>query len=93
MKSKQSLQKKPDKPDTQGNSQATDQLNVRLPVELLEDISSISGILHVQKSEWIKQQLAADVMKAKLQILEDASRLRQAGVLSEEEFKSFVAKR
>ena len=72
------------------SSSATEQLNVRLPKELVQDLATISSILQIQKAEWIKQQLAEAAREAKLKLLEDASRLHQAGALSESEFNEFT---
>ena len=43
----------------------TEQLNLRMPKELLEDIEEISGILKVNKSEWIKIRLSEIVYEEK----------------------------
>ena len=46
-------------------SSKTEQLNIRMPVELLEDIDKISKILRVNKSEWIKIKLSEIVFEEK----------------------------
>lgn len=46
-------------------SSKTEQLNMRMPVELLEDIDEISKILRVNKSEWIKIKLSEIVFEEK----------------------------
>jgi len=68
----------------------TAQFNVRLPRELLDDLSAISSILRVHKAEWLKGRIADIVMAEKLKLLEDASRLRNAGAISDDEFKSLA---
>lgn len=47
------------------NAKGTEQLNIRMPVELLEDIDEISKILRVNKSEWIKIKLSEIVYEEK----------------------------
>lgn len=46
-------------------NKGTEQLNMRMPVELLEDIEEISKILKVNKSEWIKIKLSEIVFEEK----------------------------
>ena len=47
------------------NQSRTEQLNIRMPKELLEDIDDISQILRVNKSEWIKIKLSEIVYEEK----------------------------
>jgi hypothetical protein len=47
------------------NNKGTEQLNLRMPIELLEDIEEISRILKVNKSEWIKIKLSEIVYEQK----------------------------
>ncbi len=47
------------------SKKGTEQLNIRMPVELLEDIDEISKILKVNKSEWIKIKLSEIVFEEK----------------------------
>lgn len=47
------------------SKKTTEQLNIRMPVELLEDIDEISKILKVNKSEWIKIKLSEIVFEEK----------------------------
>lgn len=72
----------------------TVQFNVRLPKDLLDDLSAISSIMKIHKAEWLKGRIAEAVMAEKLKLLEDASRLRNAGAISEEDFSrlAFVLK-
>lgn len=46
-------------------SPRTEQLNIRMPKELLKDIEDISEILKVNKSEWIKIKLSEIVYEHK----------------------------
>ncbi|GIU69567.1 MAG: hypothetical protein KatS3mg002_0803 [Candidatus Woesearchaeota archaeon] len=47
------------------NKKSTEQFNIRMPKELLEDIDEISRILRVNKSEWIKIKLSEIVYEEK----------------------------
>lgn len=47
---------------------STEQLNLRIPVELIQDIEEISKILKVNKSEWIKIKLSEIVFEEKNRI-------------------------
>ena len=49
----------------------TEQLNLRMPKELLEDIESISKILKVNKSEWIKIKLSEMVYEEKRRLKDE----------------------
>jgi len=44
---------------------STEQLNIRMPKELIEDIEYISKILKVNKSEWIKIRISEIVYQEK----------------------------
>lgn len=47
------------------STKGTEQLNIRMPKELLEDIDEISKTLRVNKSEWIKIKLSEIVYEEK----------------------------
>lgn len=47
------------------HQKGTAQLNIRMPVELLNEIDEISNILRVNKSEWIKIKLSEIVFEEK----------------------------
>jgi metal-responsive CopG/Arc/MetJ family transcriptional regulator len=49
----------------------TEQLNLRMPKELLEDIDTIAKILRVNKSEWIKIKLSEIVYEEKKRLKEE----------------------
>ena len=58
-------------------SRSTEQLNLRMPKELLEDLDTISDILKVNKSEWIKIKLGEIVYSEKARLLEQESHLKR----------------
>lgn len=53
---------------TKRNRNGTEQLNIRMPIELLNDIDEISKILRVNKSEWIKIKLSEIVFEEKTRL-------------------------
>jgi hypothetical protein len=56
---------------TNKSKKGTEQLNLRIPIELLEDIEDISKILKVNKSEWIKIRLSEIVYQEKQKFKSD----------------------
>jgi hypothetical protein len=59
------------------NPKSTEQLNLRMPKELLDDLDTISDILKVNKSEWIKIKLGEIVYDEKNRLLEQQSRMKK----------------
>lgn len=51
------------------NHKSTEQLNLRMPKELLEDLDILSDILKFNKSEWIKIKLSEIVHEEKSRLL------------------------
>ena len=70
----------------------TQQVNVRLPTNLLEDLSVVSKLLKVNKSEWIKTKLAEEVYKEKSRLLMELSNLYSKGMITKKEVQSLVGK-
>jgi hypothetical protein len=64
----------------------TEQLNLRMPKELLEDIDKISVILKVNKSEWIKVKLSEVIMAEKSKLLE----LNRKGLMEKKDIKELL---
>jgi len=69
---------------------STEQLNLRIPKELVEDLDKIASILKVSKSEWIKIKLGELVYEEKSRLLQKYSELKDKGVISEKEFKELL---
>jgi len=63
-------------------SKSTEQLNLRVPSELLDDLDTISEILKVNKSEWIKIKLGEIVYTEKSKLLSEQMALKQKGALN-----------
>jgi len=76
---------------TQPSEIGTEQVNLRISRVLLSDIKRISAVLGVHKTDWIRSQLATGVLTAKMKLVEDASKLRAAGVLTQEDFEKVVS--
>jgi len=69
---------------------STEQLNLRIPKELVEDLDKIAGILKVNKSEWIKIKLGELVYEEKSRLLQKYSELKDKGIINEKEFKELL---
>ena len=65
---------------TLSKTKSTEQLNLRVPKELLEDLDSISSILNVNRSEWIKIKLGELVYSEKTRLIEQYAELKGKGV-------------
>jgi post-segregation antitoxin (ccd killing protein) len=70
----------------------TTQLNIRVPKELMKDLSTVSGLLKVNRSEWVKTKLAEEVQKEKNRLLIELSTLYAKGMISKKEVEKHVGK-
>ncbi len=68
----------------------TEQLNVRLPKELIEDLELVSSILKVSKSDWMKTKLAEYVFEEKKRLLQELSTMYAEGTITEQEVEKMV---
>lgn len=66
----------------------TEQLNIRFPKDLLKDISKISSVMNINKSEWIKTALAEKVYEKKKELYSDLKSMYKKGLVSEKEIKN-----
>lgn len=69
---------------------STEQLNLRIPKELVEDLDKIASILRVNKSEWIKIKLGELVYEEKSRLLQKYSELKDKGIINEKELKELI---
>jgi metal-responsive CopG/Arc/MetJ family transcriptional regulator len=69
---------------------STEQLNLRIPKELLEDLDKIASILKVNKSEWIKIKLGELVYEEKSKLIQKYYDLKDKGIITEKEFKDLI---
>ena len=70
----------------------TEQLNVRLSTELVNDLNVVSKLLKVNKSEWIKTKLAEEVQEEKTRLLMELGNLYVKGMITKKEVETLVGK-
>ena len=70
----------------------TEQFNIRMPKELVQDLDIISKLLKVNKSEWVKTKLAEEVNEEKNKLLMELSTLYANGMISKEKIEKLVGK-
>lgn len=70
----------------------TEQLNIRVPKDLLRDLDVISNLLKVNKSEWVKTKLAEEVHEEKNKLLIELSTLYSSGLIGKKEVEALVGK-
>lgn len=85
---KKTLQKK--QKDIMSREKSTEQLNLRIPKELIEDLDKIASILKVNKSEWIKIKLGELVYEEKSRLLQKYAELKDKGMLNDKEYKELI---
>jgi hypothetical protein len=69
---------------------STEQLNLRIPKELLEDLEQISKILKVNKSEWIKIKIGEIIHNEKSKIIEQLIALKEKGLIDKKEIDKLL---
>lgn len=69
---------------------STEQLNLRIPKELIEDLDKIASILKVNKSEWIKIKLGELVYEEKSRLLQRYAEMKDKGMLNEKEYRELI---
>jgi hypothetical protein len=69
---------------------STEQLNLRIPKELIQDLDKIASILRVNKSEWIKIKLGEIVYEEKNRLLEKYAEMREKGLLNDKELRELT---
>ncbi len=68
----------------------TEQFNVRLPKDLIEDLELVSSILKVSKSDWVKTKLAEYVFEEKKKLLRELSTMYAEGTITEQEVEKMI---
>ena len=68
----------------------TEQFNIRIPKDLVQDLDIISKLLKVNKSEWVKTKLAEEVHDEKNKLLMELSTLFASGMISKEKIEKMV---
>jgi len=69
---------------------STEQLNLRIPKELIEDLDKIASILKVNKSEWIKIKLGEMVYEEKSRLMQRYVEMKNQGLISDKELKEIL---
>ena len=77
---------------TQMKNMETEQFNIRMPKDLVQDLDIISKLLKVNKSEWVKTKLAEEVHEEKNKLLMELSALYANGVISKGKIEKMVGK-
>lgn len=72
------------------NPKSTEQLNLRIPKELVEDLDKISQILKVNKSEWIKIKLGELVHDEKSRLIEQYISLSNKGIINKKDLEKLI---
>ena len=67
-------------------------MNIRLPVELIRDMDLVASLLKVNKSEWMKTNLAKEVFEEKNRLLLELSTLYAKGMLTKKQIQKLVGK-
>ena len=67
-----------------------EQLNIRLTPELVHDLEVVSGLLKVNRSEWIKTKLAEEIYKEKNRLLMELSTLYAKGMITKTNVEQLV---
>ncbi len=71
-------------------NKSTEQLNLRMPKALLDDIDVIAQILKINKSEWIKIRLGELVYEEKSRLLSKYHELSKKGLLEKKEVDKII---
>lgn len=70
----------------------TEQLNIRLSTDLVNDLNVVSKLLKVNKSEWIKTKLAEEVQEEKTRLLMELGNLYVKGMITKKEVETLIGK-
>lgn len=70
----------------------TEQLNVRASKELIHDIDIVTGLLKINRSEWIKTKLAEEAQREKNRLLMELSTLYAKGMITRKNVEELVGK-
>ena len=70
----------------------TEQFNIRMPKDLVQDLDIISKLLKINKSEWVKTKLAEEVHEEKNKLLMELSALYANGLVNKEKIEKLVGR-
>ena len=70
----------------------TEQMNIRLSKDLTDDLEIVSGILKINRSEWVKSKLAEEIHREKNRLLMELSTLYSKGMIAIKSVEELVGK-
>lgn len=70
----------------------SEQMNVRLSPDLKEDLDIVTGLLKVNRSEWVKTKLAEQIHEEKNRLLMELSTLYAKGMITKQNVEELVGK-
>src|SRR3989338_2592091 len=70
----------------------TEQLNIRLSPELVQDLDIVSNLLKINRSEWIKTKLAEETQREKNRLLMELSTIYAKGMITKQNVEELVGK-
>ena len=70
----------------------TEQLNIRLSPELVQDLDIVSNLLKINRSEWIKTKLAEETQREKNRLLTELSTIYAKGMITKQNVEELVGK-
>ena len=68
----------------------TEQMNIRLSQDLVQDLEVVSGLLKVNRSEWVKTKLAEEIHREKNRLLMELSTLYAKGMITKQKVEELV---
>lgn len=68
----------------------TEQMNIRLSQDLVLDLDVVSGLLKVNRSEWVKTKLAEEIHREKNRLLMELSTLYAKGMITKQNVEELV---
>jgi hypothetical protein len=68
----------------------TEQLNLRMPKDLMVDLEKVCSIIKVNKSEWIKIKLGELVYEEKSKLIQKYAELKEKGMINQKELNNLL---
>jgi len=68
----------------------TEQLNLRMPKDLMADLEKVCSIIKVNKSEWIKIKLGELVYEEKSKLIQKYADLKEKGMINQKELNDLL---
>lgn len=68
----------------------TEQMNIRLSQDLIGDLEVVSGLLKINRTEWVKTKLAEEIHREKNRLLMELSTLYAQGMITKQNVEELV---